>query len=154
MPPPTAITTGTAMSPGPAFAKSVFGVVVVVLEVCGVVAGVVVVVPEPEVLDVLPEPDVEPVPVELFPVEESFLSEDDESLEPLEVDSFNEDSVSVVVSSPLLGLRQNSSQSMNQIMPIRTSADTISQIMRPIVDGCRCSYICLTSRVSYPLHNY
>lgn len=106
--------------------------------------------PEPEAPDEAPVPDVEPVPVVVLPpVEVLVLSEDDEVSEPLVVDSVKEDSVSLAASSVDPGLRQNISHKMNQITPIIIRADTISQTMRPTVDGCLCSYICLASRVSY-----
>jgi hypothetical protein len=147
------------MSPGPAFASSslvatAFGVVVAVLDVCGwVVVGVegavLEVVPEPVVLVLLPVLGVGAGLV--LPVVESSVVV--ELLESGAAGLVSVDSVSVAVSSLASGVRQNISHKISHISPIRTSADTISQIMRPIFDGSRCSYICLASRVSYSRHN-
>ena len=149
------------MSLGPVVASSLLvatalGVVVVVLDVCGVVvvvAGAEGAVPVPLVL--VPELGVVVVPVLvplLFVVELvvsglvlPVFSELFESV----VGLVSVVSVSFAVSSALFGVRQNKSHKTNQIKPITSRAETISQITRPTVDGCFCSYICLASRVSY-----
>ncbi len=152
------------MSLGPVVASSLLvatalGVVVVVLDVCGVVvvvAGAEGAVPVPLVL--VPELGVVVVPVLvplLFVVELvvsglvlSVFSELFDLFESV-VGLVSVVSVSFAVSSALFGVRQNKSHKTNQIKPITSRAETISQITRPTVDGCLCSYICLASRVSY-----